>query len=393
MKKLIYILIGFSLLYSSESRIKSFGNIKDFVDDPSLVYLYPTLLVKFPDILWIEFTDSSLQNLPYISFAGINMKFEKIGIFSFIYNYPSYFYPYLISYPTKELKESRGFEILWAKNITEKINIGTGISFVYVNKKTEDTLLLESPKLSIKDIEIMPSLSYSISENKNVDISLHFSANSFYQEYYTPAIVDTIDGKGNSFYGLNLRYVMGLGEYSNFIFGFHFYSYPQKYEEKTGATISEFEQKRDEFNINLGYYTEPLENLKILTGLNTNYLKVDTSRTVGVIKKKGNLYAFYLNGVLGSEMELGKYFEIRGGIRKSILRSLRDKNYYTGGIKRDIIDQEEFNIELGLSFIKDGFRIDGVLVKDSFFKGPFLISGKESGFFTNLSISYNFSIF
>ncbi|MEO0231193.1 MAG: hypothetical protein ABIM29_01480 [candidate division WOR-3 bacterium] len=393
MKKLIYILTGFLFLYASESRIKSFGNVKDFVYDPSLTYLYPALLLKFPDILWIEFTDSSLQNLPYISFAGVNMKFEKVGAFSFIYNYPSYFYPHIISYPSKELKESRGFEILWAKNIGEKINIGTGISFVYVNKEIEDTLLLESPKLSIKDIEIMPSLSYSISENKNIDISLHFSLNSFYQEYYTLVIADTIDGKGNSFYGLNLRYVMDLTEYSNFIFGFHFYSYPLKYEERTGATISEFEQKRDEFNINIGYYTEPLENLKIITGLNTNYLKIDTTRIAGVIKRKGSLYASYLNGILGSEMELGKHFEIRGGIRKSLLRSLKDKNYEMSGLKNEIMDQEEFNIELGLSFIKDGFRIDGVLVKDLFFKGPFLISGKESGFFTNLSISYNFSIF
>lgn len=392
MKKLIYVLTGLSFLYSSESRIKSFGNIKDFVHDPCLVYLYPTLLVKFPDILWIELTDSSLQNLPYISFAGINMKFEKIGVFSFIYNYPSYFYPYIISYPLKELKESRGFEILWAKNISEKISVGTGVSFVYVNKKTEDTLLPESPKLSVKDIEIMPSLSYSISGNKNIDISLHFSVNSFYQEYYTPAIVDTIDGKGNSFYGLNLRYVMGLGEYSNFIFGFHFYSYPEKYEEKSG-TVSEFEQKKDEFNINIGYYTEPLENLKIIAGLNTNYLKIDTTRILGVTKKKGSLYAFYINGILGSEMEIGKHFEIRGGVRKSVLRSLKDKNYEMSGISSDIIDQQEFNIELGLSFIKEGFRIDGVLVKDLFFKGPFLISGKESGLFTTLSISYNFSIF
>ncbi len=393
MRRLIYILIGGSFLYASESRIKSFGNIKDFVYDPSLVYLYPALCVKFPDILWIEFTDSSLARLPYISFAGINIKFEKAGVFSFIYNYPSYFYPYTVSYPYKEVRESRGFEILWAKNISEKINIGTGISFVYLNEKKEDTLLPESPKLRVKDIEIMPSFSYSISENKNIDISLNFSANSFYQEYYTPQIEDKIDGKGNSFYGLNLRYVIGFGEYAEFIFGFHFYSYPQKYEERSGATLSEFEQKKDEFNINIGYYTEPLENLKIVAGLNTNYLKIDTTRIIGVIKKKGSLYASYINGILGSEIGLGKHFEIRSGIRKSLLRSLNSKNYDTTGIEKEIIDQEEFNIEVGLSFVKDAFRIDGVLVKELFFKGPFLISGKQSGFFTNISISYNFSIF
>ena len=393
MKRLIYILTSVLFLYASESRIKSFGNIKDFVHDPSLVYLYPTLLLKFPDILWIEFPNSSLDSLPYISFAGVNIKFEKVGVFSFIYNYPSYFYPYIISYPFKKLRESRGFEILWAKNISEKINIGTGISFVYVNEKIEDTLLPEPPKLLVKDVEIMPSFSYSIEENKNIDISLNFSVNSFYQEYYTPAIEDKIDGKGNSFYGLNLRYVMGLSEYSNFIFGFHFYSYPQKYEETSGTTISQFEQKKDEFNINMGYYAEPLENLKILAGLNTNYLKIDTTRIIGVIKNKGSLYTFYINGILGSEIELGKYFEIRSGIRKSLLKKLNAKDYYTGGVKNEIINQEEFNIELGLSFVKDAFRIDGVLVKDIFFKGPFLISGKESGFFTNISISYNFSVF
>jgi hypothetical protein len=392
MKRLFILITGITILYSSESRIKSFGNIKDFVIDPSISYLYPSLLTQFPDLLWIEFTDSSLQNLPYISFAGINLKFnEKAGVFSFIYNYPSYFYPYILSYPSKIEKESRGFEVLWAKTISDKIDIGAGICFVYRNEKEEDTILTETPVLSISNIEILPSISYKISEIRNLTISLHFSSNSFYQEYYTPAIEDTIDGKGNSFYGLNLRYLNKIGEYSNLIFGFHFYSYPKKYEESINA--SEFEQKKDEMNFNIGYYTEPFENLKIITGINTNYLKIDTTRTIGTEKKKGTLNAFYINGILGGEISIGKNFEVRSSLRKSILRSIKDKNYSIGGKEEDIINQEEYNFEMGFSFLKDGFRFDGVISKDLLFKGPFLISGKETGFLTSFSISYNFSLF
>ena len=392
MKKLFILITGITILYSSESRIKSFGNIKDFIIDPSISYLYPSLLTSFPDLLWVEFTDSSLQNLPYISFCGINLKFnEKIGVFSFIYNYPSYFHPYIVSYPSKMEKESRGFEILWAKTLNDKIDIGIGASFVYKDEKEEDTTLTEAPTISIRDIEIIPSFSYKISEIRNLTFSLHFSSNSFYQEYYTPAIEDTIDGKGNSFYGLNLRYLNKIGEYSNLILGFHFYSYPKKYEESINA--SEFEQKKDEMNFNIGYYTEPLENLKIITGINTNYLKIDTTRIIATEKKKGTLHAFYINGILGGEISIGKNFEIRSGLRKSILRSLKDKNYSMDEKEEDIINQEEYNFEIGFSFLKDGFRFDGVVSKDLLFKGPFLISGKEVGFLTSFSISYNFSLF
>jgi|GEM_PF-1439232 hypothetical protein len=394
MKKFAVLMVSMCCLFASESRVKSLGDVKDFLVDPSLTYLYPSLLVRFPDMLWVEFTDSSIQNLPYVSFAGVNIKFhEKAGVFSFIYNYPSYTYPYVTSYPLKEQRESRGFEIIWAKSITQKIDLGTAISLNYINEEITDTTLSENPILTVRNIEFMPGISYTISKDKKIDFSLHFSTNSFYQEYYSPAISDTIDGKGNSFYGLNIRYTMGIGEYSNFIFGLHYYSYPQKYTESSGTSLIEFNQKKSELNFNLGYYTEPLENLKVITGINLSYTTIDTTHTEGVTQGKGSLDAFYINGILGAEIEFGKHFEFRSGVRKSLLKSIKDKDYDIGGTGKDALNQEEFNIELGFSFIKDDLRFDGVMGKQVLFRGPFFISGKESGLFSTLSISYNFSLF
>lgn len=394
MKRYLIIFICVSILFSSESRIKSLGDVKDFVIDPSLSYLYPSNLVRFPNLLWIEFTDSSSRNLPYNSFGGLNLKLtEKIGVFSFMYNYPLYHYYYIRFYPLKEERVARGFEVIWAKGITEKFDIGAGISFIYMDEKITDTTLPQSPVLNVKDIEFMPGISYTLSEDKKIDVSLHFSTNSFYQEYHSPAISDTIDGKGNSFYGLNTRYTMGIGEYSDIIFGFHFYSYEKKYREASGTSIIEFEERKNNINFNLGYYTEPLENLRVIGGMNINYLTVDTTHTEGVAQGKGSLDALYLNGIFGAEIEFGKHFEFRSGIRKTIIKSIKDENYETGGMSKDIINQEEFNVEIGFSVIKDDLRFDGIVAKEIFFRGPFFISGKESGFFTTLSISYNFSLF